>query len=138
MPVITALEFDDLVPLGVTAGQSNRAHRRLGAGASHANQVDSRHQRRYRFGKLDFERGRCAETETLARRIGDRGNYFRMRVPANHRPPGGDVIDVSIAVDIEQVRAFGAIDKRRRATHRGEGAHRRINTAGNDFACAGE
>ena len=34
-------------------------------------------------------------------------NNFRMRMAENRRSPGADIIDVFIAIDIPDVRAFG-------------------------------
>ena len=45
--------------------------------------------------------------------------------------PGTEVIDVAVAVHVEQVRTFRTLHKRRMPTHRPKRAHRRIHTSGN-------
>src|SRR5690606_10026220 len=45
---------------------------------------------------------------------------------------------VAVAIDIEQVGAFGTLGEERLATDRFEGAHRRIDAAGHEVAGAGE
>ena len=55
-----------------------------------------------------------------------------MGVAQDHRPPGADVVDVAAAVDVDDARALGARDEERRSAHRLEGAHRRVDAAGND------
>jgi hypothetical protein len=50
----------------------------------------------------------------------------------DHRAPGADVVDVAPAFDVPQPGAFGAADEARRAADGSEGAHRRIDAAGDD------
>ena len=52
------------------------------------------------------------------------GDDIRMRMAEDHRPPGADVIDVAVTVDVDQVGALGALDERRRTAHPGERAYR--------------
>ena len=84
--------------------------------------------------QFDLERAGRAEAQALLDGLGHRGNDFGMGMAGDHRPPGADVVDVSIAVDVDQVGALGAFDERRRAADRGERAYRRIDAAGNNFA----
>src|SRR3546814_7385441 len=49
-----------------------------------------------------------------------------MVVAGDHRPPRTDVVDVAVAVDIEQVRPFGALDEERLAADRLERTYRRV------------
>ena len=55
-----------------------------------------------------------------------------MAVAEDHRPPGADVVDVALAVGVAEVRALGARDEARRAADGAEGAHRRVDAAGDD------
>ena len=48
----------------------------------------------------------------------------------NHRPPGAEVVDVPVAVGVDEPRALGALNKWRRAAHGVKGPHRRIDAAG--------
>ena len=45
---------------------------------------------------------------------------LRMRVPQNHRSPRADVIDVAIAVEVEQIRPFAARKEDRLAANAAE------------------
>ena len=55
-----------------------------------------------------------------------------MAVAQNHRAPRADVVDVALAVGVPHVSALRPGDKARRAADGLEGAHRRIDAAGND------
>jgi hypothetical protein len=57
-------------------------------------------------------------------------HHVRVGVADDRRPPRADVVDIALAVGIPEVRAFGAGDEARRAAHRTEGAHRRVDAAG--------
>ena len=48
----------------------------------------------------------------------------------DHRAPGAEVVDVAVAVRVVEISALGAFDKRRRAAHRAESPHRRVDAAG--------
>ena len=41
-----------------------------------------------------------------------RVEHGRMVVADDHRAPGADVVDVAVAVDVDQVRAFRALRRR--------------------------
>ena len=60
--VVAAVELDDRVPVGESAGQADGAHRRLGPGVDETDQLDGRHLRRNVPGDLDFFAGRGTET----------------------------------------------------------------------------
>src|SRR5690606_11272443 len=62
----------------------------------------------------------------------------RVVVADDHRPPGTDVVDVTVAIDVVKAGAVGALHEERLATDRLERAHRRIDPAGQQLPCAGE
>ena len=64
-------------------------------------------------------------------RLAQRVHHGLGPMPQQQRPPGAHVIDVGIAVDVEDARAFAALDEPRRAAHAAKRAHRRIHAAGN-------
>jgi hypothetical protein len=82
------------------------------------------------FGHLDLAFGRRAERQAARGRILHRLHHVRMGVADDRRAPRTDVVDITLAVRIPEVRAFGAGDEARRAAHRTEGAHRRVDAAG--------
>ena len=67
-----------------------------------------------------------------------RVDHRRKTVAQDQRPPGTDVVDVFVAIDIEDVRSFAARDERRRAADAAKGADGGIDAAGNQLLGAGE
>ena len=65
--------------------------------------------------------------EHLAQRL----DHRRRAMPQQQRSPGADVVDVRIAVDVENARAFAARDETGRAADAAKRAHRRIHAARN-------
>jgi hypothetical protein len=85
------------------------------------------------FRHLDLGFGRRAERQAARGRILHRLHHVRMGVADDRRAPRTDVVDITLAVRIPEVRAFGAGDEARRAAHRTEGAHRRVDAARRGF-----
>ena len=84
------------------------------------------------LGQVGLGCGGSAEAGRVARGPLDGLDRRRKRVAQDHRAPGAEVVDVAIAVGVDEVGALGALDKRRRAAHRFEGAHRRVDAAGKE------
>jgi len=61
-----------------------------------------------------------------------------MCVAENRRAPGADVINQFIAIHVPDFGAARPVDEKRIAAHRAEGAHRRIDAAGNVFQRLGK
>ena len=84
-----------------------------------------------RFGEFDLLFGGRAEAgaarDGVVQGVEDDG----MPMAQNERSPGTDVVDVFVAVGIEDVGAFAAFDEGRRAADAALGAHRGVNAAGN-------
>ena len=59
----------------------------------------------------------------------DRRHHVRVGVAEDQRPPGADVVDVAVAVDVVEIGALAALDEQRLPAHRAEGAHGRIDAA---------
>ena len=51
----------------------------------------------------------------LVQRLLDGGHHARMAVAEDQRSPRGDIIEVAVAIDVEEERAFTAGDERRLA-----------------------
>ena len=107
MAVIAAGELDDDVAAGEAAGQANGAHRRLGAGLTPCEPsrwtappatISSASSR--------FQLGRRAEAGAVVQRFLDGLDDARMAVAEDQRPPGADVIEIAIAVEVEEIRAL--------------------------------
>ena len=62
----------------------------------------------------------------------------RMGVAEDHRSPGADVIEVAIAVDIDQVGPFGVVDEDRLAADAAERPGGAVHSPGDELFGAGE
>src|SRR5262249_42974475 len=100
MAVIAAGKLDDDVAAGGAAGQSQGAHRRLGAGADHANHLDARHRLDDQFGEVRLALSRGAETGALVQGLLDGPHDPRMTVAEDERAPRTDIIEIAIAVEV--------------------------------------
>ena len=109
--VIAAFELDDEVAAGEAAGQADRGHGGFGAGVDQAHHFDGRDGIADGCGELDFGFGGRAETGADVERSVDGGEDLGMAVAEQQRAPGADVVDVLVAVDVEEVRAFAAGDE---------------------------
>ena len=76
--------------------------------------------------------GGRAEAGADFERALQRRQNLGMAVAQQQRAPRADVVDVLVAVDVEDVAALAARDEERIAAHAAKGAHRRIDAAGND------
>jgi hypothetical protein len=122
--VVIALELDETLASGGRARQPERAHRRLGARIDHAYPLQRRHELADPLGHGHLAGTRRAEAQSVGDGPLHRLDDVRMGVAADHRPPGTDVVDITLAVDIENARALGAIEEQRLTADAGERAHR--------------
>jgi hypothetical protein len=134
--MVAALELDQQVAPGKTARQPDRAHRRFSAGTDQANHFERRQHFAQQFGHLDLAGGRGTEGESLQRRRADRGDHFGMRVPKNQRPPRANVIDVTLAVYVDDARTGTGGEKARRTANRTKGPDRRVDATRDVPLCA--
>ena len=131
MAVVAALELDDAVAAGESAREADRAHRRLGARADHAQPLDRRHEFDDPARELGLDHRRRAEGQAVRGAARDRGDDLRVRVPQDHRSPGSDVVDQAAAVLGFDRGAARAADEERLSAHAAKCAHRRVHAAGN-------
>ena len=130
--MITACEFDNEIATGESASQSHGAHRRFRAGRDHAHHLDRRHRFVNQFREFAFEFGRSAIAAAVASRF-DRGmDHTRVRMPQNHRPPGADIVDVTVAIDVEEISALSARDEDGFSADGAERSRRAVDSAGDD------
>jgi hypothetical protein len=138
MAVVAAFELHDLGAAGGAAGQADGRHGRFGARADQAHLLQRGQARDQHFGQLDFRFGGSAEGQAVDRRVLHGAHHFRMRMAENGRAPGTDVVDVLLVFRVPHVRALRALDEARRAAHGTEGAHGRVDAAGDAAAGAFE
>ena len=132
--VIVAGELDDHVAAGEAAGQADRAHRGLGAGVDQPDLLDRRHGLDDQLGQFAFGLGRGAEAGAAARAAASSAaTTAGWRVAQDHRPPRADVVDVAIAVDVEQIGPLAALEEDRLAADAAEGPGRAVDAAGHEL-----
>jgi len=124
MSVIAALELDEPVAAREPAREADRAHRRLGAGAHHAQPLDRGHELGDAPGKLGLDHGGSAEGEAVGCAPRHGRDDVRVRVAEDHRAPGAHVVDQPPPVLGLDVRAARAPDEERLAADAAERAHR--------------
>ena len=134
--MVATFKLDDFRSAGIAAGEPDRAHRRLRARADQSHLLEAGHAPAQHFRELDFGGGRCAEAQSLRRRLLHRLHHGGMRVAENQRAPRANVIDVGGAVGVPHARAAAAREKTRRAADGTKRTHRRIDSAG-DHALRG-
>jgi len=135
VPVVAAVELDDLFALGVRAHQPQHAHARLGARVGEAHHLDRRHRVDHHLGELVLERAGRTEGRALVHRLLDRSEHTVVRVTHDRWAPRADVVHVLVPVDIVRLAALSAVEDDGFTAHRLEGAHRRGDTARHDRPC---
>ena len=138
MAVVVAGELHDHVAAGEAAGQADGAHRRLRARTHHPYLLDRRNRRNDQVGEPALGLCRCAVARACGQRPLDRLHHPRMPVAEDHRPPGADVVEVDVAVDVGEVLAEGRREKDRLAPHPSERAGGRVDATGDQPAGPGE
>jgi hypothetical protein len=130
--VVGAGELEDLVPAGGGAGEADRAHRRLGARRGHPQHVDGGHPAGDLLGELDLTRSGSAEGRPRGGRRDHRLEDLGVGVAVDERPPRADVVDVAVAVHVEELGSLGVADEDGVAPDRAHGPHRGVDPAGQD------
>ena len=138
MAVIVAGELHDHRPAGVSAGQPDGAERGLRARVDQAELLHRGHGGGDQLGQLVFGQGGGAEAAAAAGGPRDGRRDLGPGVAEDHRPPGADVIEVAIAVEIDQRGPLGLLDEDRLAAHGAEGPCRAVDSSGDELFCAGE
>ena len=106
--VIAAFEFDGEIAAGESARHAQSAHGGFGAGVDQAHHFHGRNDLRDQLGQFDFVPGGRAEAGAGFENLAQRVDHRRRAMAQEQRPPGADVIDIGIAVDVEDARAFAA------------------------------
>jgi hypothetical protein len=99
--------------------------------------LDRRHAPDDLVGQVDLAlRGRAERRPALGRRD-HRGHHLGVGVAEDERAPGAHVVDVVVAVDVDDLGAVPALDEDRVAADRPHRAHRRVDAAGQALQRAG-
>src|SRR5262249_7662446 len=120
MAVVVARKLYDHVAAGITPRQTNCAHRRFRTGAHQPHFFDARHRCDDKL--RQFVLGFCgrANTGPSPSRFFNSVDNGRIRVTENEWSPGSDIVDVSVAIDIDQVRTLATLDNNRLPTDAAE------------------
>ncbi|CFO07559.1 Uncharacterised protein [Bordetella pertussis] len=134
--VVAALELDDLVAAGGAARQADGRHGGFGARADQAHLLQRRQAGDQHFGQLHLGFGGRAERQAVDGRFLHGAHDFGMGMAQDGRAPGTDIVDVLLALGVPDVGALRALDEARGPAYGAEGAHGRIDAAGNAAAGA--
>ena len=129
MTVIATVELEDLVAPGEGSRQTQRAHGGFCARADEAHQVDAREGLLDNTRQVELGFGGGAVAGAAGRGLLDGGDHAGMRVTGDQRPPGCQVIDVAVVVDVPDGGAFGTRDEAWCAADGAEGSHGRVDAA---------
>ena len=130
--VVAALELHDERPARESPREAQGAHHGLRSRAHEAHLLDRGQAARDEFGHLELELGRRAEGKPPRGRGANVREHFRVRVAEDHRPPRPDVVDVAVAVDVDEPRALALAEEDGRSADGAKGAHRGVHPAGDD------
>ena len=97
---------------------AEHARRALAEADVEPHELDRRVRGGDRLSHLDLEPGRRAVARASRRRFGDRRDDRRGRVAEDQRSPGPDPVEVAVAIDVEELAAFAALDEDRVAADR--------------------
>ena len=129
VPVVAADELDDLRALREAACKAQGAHRRLRARVDHAHELHRRICLLHEAHEVGFERRRCAVARAACGGVSQCADDGRMCVSGDERAPRQHIVDILVAVDIENVRALATRDKRRIAVDASVRAHGTVDAA---------
>ena len=113
VPVVAADKFYNFVASSEAARNSQGAHRRLGAGIYHAQNFNAGIKFLHEFSQPRFKLSGRAVAGAAFDGFFQRSHNFFVRVTENHWSPRANVVNVFVAVNVENAAAQRAGDKRR-------------------------
>jgi len=135
MAVVAALELEDFLAAGVSPGEPDCAHGRLGPGADHPDKLHGGEGARDPCGHFHLGDSRGPVARSPFGRLGDRAGNGRMGMAQDHGAPGGHVVDVPVAVLVPDPRPRGLPDEEGRRPDGTEGPHGAVHAAGDQRPC---
>src|SRR2546423_15685097 len=112
MPVIATFELDDLIATGKASREPKARHGGFRAAINHPHFFDRGHPGADQLCHLDFEWVGNSKTHALSGRRADSIDHHLGRVTEDRRPPRADVIDVFVRINIPDLGALRAINKK--------------------------
>jgi hypothetical protein len=134
MAMVATGELDDFISARATASDANRAHSRLRTGAYQPHSLHAWKGMQNQFGDSRLVFGRSAVGSSSFGSFHDRFDDTGFRVSENHRAPRSDVVDELVAVDIEEIRTFGAFDEQRMASDGTKSTGWGVHSSGNELS----
>ena len=131
MPMVAPVEFDDAIPPGEAARQSNGRHGGFGTAVAEAHLLDGWHHRLDPLSHGYLLGVRNAEARATFGSALDGPDNGRRGMTENGWPPGADVIDVGIAVHVADPCTRSRGCKEGGAANGTESPHRRVHAARN-------
>ena len=133
MAVVIACKLDDLLTARESSRHSHGTHHCLRTGTDQTHHLHIGHTDADQFRKFHFPR--CGRAESQPVRTGSlhRLHHFRMRMSQNARPPGADIIQISVSVRIKKPRSLRLLHKEGMPAHRAKRPHRGIDPAGDSL-----
>src|ERR1019366_5416246 len=133
---IAAFELHRKVAAREPARRPYGRHGGFGAGVDQPHHFHARYGIADGFGQIDFPLRRRAEAGARFERLAHGFYDRRVAVPEQQRSPRTHVVDVLVAIDVEDVRSLAASDEGRSAALASEGAHGRVDPSRNYFLCS--
>jgi len=120
--VVAAFELDDEVAAGESAGETDGGHAGLGAGGDKAEFFDGGEAASDEFGQICFGGDGGSKAGAFGSGLLDGFDYGGKGVAEDHWAPGAEQIEVSVAVFVVEVGAFGVGKEGRVSAYGAEGA----------------
>ena len=134
--MVAPLKLDNFVSPGRAAREADGAHSCFGTRACHSNLLKTGYQVAKTLGEFNFDFGRAAEAQAVLRCLNDGIANLRMVMAHDHRTPRKHIVDVLIAIGIEDIGAVGSLHESWCSANRFEGSDWRIDAARNASLCA--
>ncbi len=128
--MVVTVELEDFLPARKATGRPDGAHGRLGPGVRHPNHFDRRYDFADQLGQLHLQGGRRAEGGAFAGGFLDGLNDLRIGVTQDQGSVAHYVVQVGVAVSVENARTFAPLYKEWISPNGTERANRAIHSSG--------
>src|SRR5512140_3584623 len=98
--MVAAGKLENLVPSGIATRESDCAHGRLGTGTDHSDHLYGWDSINNHLCEYDLFFSRSTKAGAAVSRRFYRSNNVGVAMSEYHRPPGADIVNVFVAVDI--------------------------------------
>ena len=134
--MVAPLKLDNFVSPGRAPCEADGAHSCFGTRACHSNLLKTGYQVAQTLGEFNFDFGRAAKAQAVLRCLNDGIANLRMVMAHDHRTPRKHIVNVPVAIGIEDIGAVGSLHESWCSANSFEGSDWRIDTARNASLCA--